>query len=256
MTLGYGELEFDLPGALLRAILERFETIEPADLTHPVVLDLPEEQGVYALYLKDPFRLVYIGKTDSDAGLRYRLVRHAQKIIGRQNIGPGDVQFRAVRLFVFTAMDIESALIGHYGGVKSVPWNGSGFGSNDPGKERDTTTYKADHWDTQYPVLLDECFVQFDPGTYAVSDLMKDLKAGLPYLIRYERPGRARNSFHPDFEQARVTLTRQNMTTREVLEAVMNALPQGWHATAVPSHIIAYKNDRRRFPSGLLIARS
>lgn len=184
------------------------------------------------------------------------MLRHSRKLIGRQNIEPGDVEFRAVRLFVFTAMDIESALIGHYGGVRSVPWNGSGFGSNDPGKERDTTTYKADHWDTQYPILIDECYVEFDPRAYRVSDLMRELKAGLPFLIRYEKPGRARNSFHPDFENTNVILPRRRMTTREILQAIMAALPPGWHATAVPSHIIAYKNDPRRFPSGQLLARS
>ena len=256
MTLGYSELEFDLPNALLQAILDRLDTIATGPLTGPGVSRLPEEQGIYALYLKDPLRLVYIGKTDSDSGLKHRLARHAQKLVGRQNIGPGDVEFRAVRLFVFTAMDIESALIGHYGGVKSVPWNGSGFGSNDPGKERDTTTYKADHWDTQYPILLDQCFVNLVPGTHNISDVMRDLKAGLPFILRYERPGRGRNSFHPDFEQTSLVISKNRMTTREVLHAVMAALPSGWHATALPSHIIVYKNDNRRFPSGQLVAQS
>lgn len=256
MTLGYSELEFDLPTALLSAILDRLETIEPGFLTASAIADVPEEQGIYALYLKNPSRLVYVGKTDSDAGLKHRLIRHAKKLIGRQNIGPGDVEFRAVRLFVFTAMDIESALIEHYGGVKSVAWNGSGFGSNDPGKERDTTTYKVDHWDTQYPITLDECHVEFELGTHSISDVMRSLKAGLPFVLRFERPGKGRNSFHPDFEGNTLVLSQKRMSTREVLEAVMAALPLGWHATAVPSHIIAYKNDLRRFPSGQLIAQS
>lgn len=256
MTPGYSELEFDLPSALLSAILDRLETIEPGSLTAGAIAELPEEQGIYALYLKNPLRLVYIGKTDSDSGLKHRLIRHARKLIGRQNIGPGDVEFRAIRLFVFTAMDIESALISHYGGVNSVPWNGSGFGSNDPGKERDTTAYKTDHWDTQYPIILDKCYVEFEPGTYKVSDVMRDLKAGLPFLLRYQRPSRARSSFHPDFEQTSVVIHNQRMTSRETLEAVMAALPIGWHATALPSHIIAYKDDSRRFPSGQLLALS
>lgn len=256
MTRGYSELEFDLPTALLSAVLDRIETIEPGLLTADAIADMPEEQGIYALYLKNPSRLVYIGKTDSDAGLKHRLNRHARKLIGRQNIRPGDVEFRAVRLFVFTAMDIESALIAHYGGVKSVAWNGSGFGSNDPGKERDTTTYKVDHWDTQYPIALDECHVEFELGTHSISDVMRNLKAELPFLLRYERPGKGSNSFHPDFKENTVVFSKKRMSTRKVLEAVMDALPPGWHATAVPSHIIAYKNDRRRFPSGQLLAQS
>jgi len=256
MMLGYDDLEFDLPTALLHAILGKLDTIEPGALTEDAIAHLPEEQGIYALYLKDPLRLVYVGKTDSEAGLRHRLLRHARKLVGRQNIAPGDVLFRAVRVFVFTAMDIESALIGHHGGVAAVPWNGSGFGSNDPGKERDTTTYKADHWDTNYPIMLDECFVDFEPGSYPVSEVMRRLKAGLPFLLRYERPGKGRSSFHPDFESSHIIVSKKAMTTRETLEAVMLSLPKGWHATAVPSHIIVYKNDRRAFPSGQLIAHS
>ncbi len=83
---GFAELEFDLPGALLGAILERLEAMGAADLTTANALQVPEEQGVYALYLKADNRLVYIGKTDSDAGLRHRLTRHAKKIVGRRNI--------------------------------------------------------------------------------------------------------------------------------------------------------------------------
>lgn len=256
MTRGYSELEFDLPSALLSAILERLDTIEPGPLTAEAIAELPEEQGVYALYLKVPFRLVYIGKTDSDAGLKHRLMRHARKLIGRQNIGPGDVEFRAIRLFVFTAMDLERSLIDHYGGVSTIPWNNSGFGSNDPGVERDTTKYKADHWDSQYPIILDKCYVELDVGHCSVSDVMRELKAGLPFLLRYERPSRARSSFHPDFESAKVVINNKHMTTRATLEMVMKALPKGWHATALPSHIIVYKDDLRRFPSGQLISLS
>ncbi len=256
MTRGYSELEFDLPSALLSSILERLEAMTPGSLTTEEIAEIPEEQGIYALYLKSTQCLVYVGKTDSDAGLKHRLMRHARKLNGRQNIEPGDVEFRAVRLFVFTAMDIESALIAHYGGVKAVPWNGSGFGSNDPGKERDTTTYKADHWDAQYPIMIDKCYVEFDPGVYPVFEVMRKLKAGLPFLLRYQRPGKAVNSFHPDFEDSKVALQQTQMTTRQTLEAVIAALPKGWHATAVPSHIIVYKDDPRRFPSGKLLAHS
>ncbi|THH35715.1 GIY-YIG nuclease family protein [Aliishimia ponticola] len=240
----------------MKAILERLDDIEAADLTVANMTDMPEEQGVYALYLKDPQRLVYIGKTDSEAGLKHRLTRHARKLIGRKNITAADVQFKAIRLYVFTAMDLEYALIQYHGGVSQVAWNNSGFGSNDPGKERDTTSYKPDHWDTQYPIDLDHVFVQFDPGDYSVDEVMGRLKTELPFLLRYQRPGRSRNSFHEDFERAKVTVAHRGATTRELLQLCMRALPHGWHATALPSHIIAYKDDRRRFPSGEEIARS
>jgi hypothetical protein len=256
MTAGCGELEFDLPSALLAAILKKFDEVEPADLIEDNTREVPEAQGVYALYLKHPQRLVYIGKTDSDAGLKHRLTRHARKLIGRQNLGPGDVEFRAIRVFVFTAIDIETALIRHYGGVSSVAWNNSGFGSNDPGKERDTTNYKEDHWDTQYPINLDASYADFDPGNYTVSEVVAQMKSKLPYLLRFQRPGRSRTSFHDDFTQSNMQIRTAGLTTRQILELCMAALPPGWHATALPSHIICYKNDRRNFPSGTTIATS
>lgn len=153
-------------------------------------------------------------------------------------------------------MDIESALIKHYGGASAVPWNNSGFGSNDPGKERDTTTYKEDHWDTQYPIILDETFIELPTGVHSVSYIMLKLKDNLPYLLRYQKPSRSRNSFHEDFQHANLIITKPKMTSREILVAAISALPKGWHATAVPSHIIVYKDDTRKFPSGTLIAQS
>ena len=255
--LGYTELEFDLPSALLEAILRCFDRMDAADLTRDNTQELPDEQGVYGLYLRNDLRLpVYIGKTDSDAGLRHRLTRHADRLIGRRNLRQEDVQFRAIRLFVFTAMDLEYALIQHFGGVAEVAWNHSGFGSNDPGKERDTTNYKADHWDTQYPIDIDTPFVPFDPGDYTVAEIMIRLKEGLPFLLRYQRPKAARRSFHDDHENSSIHIPQEDMSTREILELCMAALPPGWHATALPSHIISSQDDTRRFPSGEEIARS
>lgn len=251
---GFAELEFDLPGALLKAILERLDSMDAADLTPTNAAEIPEEQGVYALYLKADNRLVYIGKTDSDAGLKHRLTRHSLKIIGRRNIDPNDVAFKAIRLFVFTAMDLEAALLRHFGGVGAVAWNNSGFGSNDPGRKRDTSDYKADHFDAQYPIELDEEFVAFDPGDYQVAEIMQRLKGGLPYTLRFQRPGR--KSFHADFNDTVVTILQPGMTTREVLTLCGAALPAGWHITALPSHIISYKGDRNVYDHGHEIART
>ncbi|MCA0961969.1 GIY-YIG nuclease family protein [Salipiger bermudensis] len=251
---GFAELEFDLPGALLTAILERLEGMDAADLTTANALTIPEEQGVYALYLKADNRLVYIGKTDSDAGLRHRLTRHARKIVGRRNIDPNDVAFKAIRLFVFTAMDLEAALIQHFGGVGAVAWNNSGFGSNDPGRKRDTSDYKADHFDAQYPIELDEEFVAFEPGDYPVAEIMQRLKDGLPYTLRFQRPGR--KSYHADFTNTVVTIAQPGMTAREVLALCGRNLPAGWHITALPSHIISYKGDRNVYDHGHEIART
>ena len=181
MIAGYAELEFDLPGALLREIVSLLEEMPSAELTAANLANVSNEAGIYALLRSDDGALQYIGKAEGSKGLQSRLIRHMRKLEGRQNIDAGSMHFKAIRVFVFTAMDIEASLLSHYGEGGSLPWNHSGFGSNDPGRERDTTTYKGGHFDTQHPIKLDHCFVQFKPGRAPVSEVMQALKDGLPY---------------------------------------------------------------------------
>lgn len=257
MIDGYVELEFDLAGALLREVTQIFGTMVAADLTTTNLAAVAEAAGVYALFSKGTGDLLYIGKAEGSKGLHNRLTRHMRKINGREFITPSDVQFKAIRLFVFAAMDLETSLINYYGGTKKVPWNHSGFGSNDPGKERDTTKYKKDHFDTQHPIRLNASFVDIAPGTYPVSEIMQKLKDDLPYLLRFQRPNpNSRRSFESEFASNQVTVPRLGMSTREVVELCVRGLPTGWQATALPSHIICYKNDTRKFPSGKPIATS
>jgi hypothetical protein len=258
-TAGYVEFEFDLPDALLSKLVQVFDGLAEATLLPAVVESIPEEQGVYQLFLRseDKLDLVYIGKTDSEAGLRKRLGRHAEKIQQRIGLDPNDVVFKAVRVYVFTAVDLETQLISYYGGTKSVSWNGSGFGSNDPGFERDTTTYKPDHFDTKFPIDIAR------PVTFSIqakgkaAGILRTLKRNLPYLIRFETKARNSRTAHDDLEDTdvKIDLTKP-VTAQGVIQQVIKQLPAGWHATLLPSHVIIYKNDRRKFPSGRLIAES
>lgn len=257
---GFVELELDLIPALRREILSAVQEISMQPLLPTNATLVPDAQGVYFLYLKPRHdgtdTPAYIGKTDSRSGLKDRLERHAVKILGRRNISQGDVYFRAVRLFVFSALDIESDLIETFGGVQKIDWNHSGFGSNDPGKERDTTTYKADHFDTRFPIDTDAHFFDMPSGPILVSEAMQYLKGKLPYNMRFQRPNPSSSrSFHSDFVNTQLAL-RPGLSVSEIVKNCVLALPKGWHATALPSHIIVYKNDTRRFPSGTLIARS
>lgn len=259
MTTGYTEFEFNLPDALLKELITVFDGLAPAPLLAANVAAIPEEQGVYQLFLAPHGQpsLVYIGKTDAAAGLRVRLSRHATKIQNRLNLNPSIVMFKAVRVFVFTAVDLETQLIGHYGGTSAVSWNGSGFGSNDPGRERDTTTYKAEHFDTQFPIDLNRPLSFAVPMTGTAADILRALKSGLPYLIRFELPSRWSRIAHADLEGTTVTINPAlPMTPESIIAQTIKQLPPGWHATMLPSHVIIYKNDRRRFPSGRLLAQS
>lgn len=259
MTAAYVEFEFDLPDALLKRLITVFDDIQPAQLVDSNVSQIPDVQGVYQLFLKHDHgnQLVYIGKTDAESGLRHRLGRHATKMRNRLNLDPSAVLFKAVRVFVFTAIDLEAQLIEHYGRNARVSWNGSGFGSNDPGKERDGTTYKADHFDAQFPIDLERPLALALPATASAADILKALKDELPYVIRFQSRAPQSRRAHADLEETIITLDQtQSLTPESIIAQTVRQLPQGWHATMLPSHVIIYKNDNRVFPSGRLIARS
>ena len=243
MTQGYAEFEFDLPEALLERLVRRFEEIEPAPLLKDRVAEVPEAQGVYQLLLGD--QIVYIGKTDAAKGLRQRLERHAATIQHRRNLDPARVQFRAIRVFVFTAMDLEAQLISHYGGVS---WQHSGFGSNDPGRNRDGTRLKPGGFDERFPINLDH-EIGFDlPASAPIRQLLTELKSNLPYIFRYQ-------PLSGDIASKTATLPAGALTTRSVISAIVNELPAGWQATDMFARLILYP-ETREYEHGLVVCRS
>jgi hypothetical protein len=246
---GFKEFEFDLPKALLNEIIEVLGHMEASILHAGAASNIPEAQGVYQLFHDD--ELVYIGKTDAEAGLRTRLSRHASKIRDRPNL-TGRVSFKSVRILVFTAMDLETQLIKHYRTVGAVTWNGSGFGSNDPGRERETTNKKPDGFDASYPISIDEPLIidSLPPGvTVTVAAGLAAMKAALPYTLRYETlrngNGRAmRGHPHADLALTSFTVPAAPLTTRALMRAIVTSLGAGWQATTFDSHVIVYKESR------------
>jgi len=251
MIPGYVDFEFNLPEALLARLIDVLDNMEGAALAHDYLGSIPEAQGIYQLFLDG--ELVYIGKTDAEAGLRKRLERHTSKIQHRSNLDPIRVSFKAVRIYVFTAMDLESQLIQHYGGQS---WNGSGFGSNDPGRERDTTTYKDDHFDSLYPIDTNRSLNLYLPDSVSAVDALAVLKGGLPYVLRFQSASPRSRRPHPDLDNTIVSFAAPaKITARNLIETVVAQLPPGWQATQLPSHIILYKEDRT-YPHGSVIAKS
>jgi hypothetical protein len=244
----FKEFEFDLPRALLRDLVALLDSMEHTPLTEATVSALiPEEQGVYQLFLDGV--LVYVGKTDSEAGLNQRLKRHARKIQQRHDLDPGRVSFRAVRIFVFTAIDLEQQLIRHYGAHSVLAWNNSGFGSNDPGRERDTTALKAGHFDLLYPINIDVPLrAGMTGGTLPVSELLAGLKAVVPYVVRHQNAGGRSRAAHPDLVSAVVTLSAGVHTAREILRLVQTALGASWQVTVQPGYVIVYPRGTVVYP--------
>lgn len=250
MIDGFREFEFDLPDALLASLIRMFDDMPSTSLLLDNVLQLPEAQGVYQLLHDD--EIVYIGKTDAEAGLRQRLERHAWTIQHRCNLEPAKVFFKAIRVFVFTAVDLETQLISHYGRRKSVSWNKSGFGSNDPGRERDTTKLKAGGFDASYPIDLDRLIQLEGQGVTTAATLLGALRRAVPYTVRAESKLRNPRKPHPDLE-VEMTFDSRSTTAREVVKAVVGALPGGWQATLLPGRIILYK-ESKPYSAGSVIA--
>jgi hypothetical protein len=272
-SYGYIEtLEFDLPSALLGQLVGLFEEMSDGQLAKTMLDGVPEEQGVYQIYLNG--ELEYIGKTDSDAGLKKRLERHSKKILCRHNLNPTHVTFKAVRLLVFSAVDIESLLIAHYR-KQACPlsWQNSGFGANDPGRKRDTSYIKNEHFDAKFPIDLNTSItVPSSVHKSTVADALQRMKGQLPYLIRFQRPQGTTHRSHPDFTDTNITLTPKIVQTRLIttrdhlklrrplsgikklkftcipnfitvynyLKMIKHSLGSQWQITVLPGYIIIY----------------
>lgn len=253
MKEGFVEFEFDLPEALLSSLVEVFGAMAAAPLISENVNEVPEAQGVYQLLLAD--EVVYIGKTDAEAGLRKRLERHARTIQHRHNLNPNSVKFKAVRVYVFTAMDLEAQLIRHYSVTGQLPWNNSGFGSNDPGRERDTTNIKPEGFDSLYPIDIDRQVELLSLNNTSAADVLNALRGALPYTLRVQTAARGSRRPHPELVAAQVNISSEISTTRQIIEAVLKSIPAGWQATALAGRIIMYR-EATEYPFGVLIGRS
>lgn len=253
MPPGYREFEFDLPNALLTQLVTLFDAMDVGPLAPEAALTIPEAQGVYQLFHQN--RLVYIGKTDAEAGLRQRLTRHAWTVQHRQNLEPGDVAFKAIRVYVFTAIDLETQLIEHYRATAPVAWNFSGFGSNDPGRERDTTNVSPEGFDVQFPVDLDREIAVDLEAPVSAGTALTALRRHLPYTFRFERAAPRSKRPHPELENTRVELPPLPCTTHTFLTSIIHQLPPGWQGTLLSGRVILYK-ENREYQFGQVVARS
>jgi hypothetical protein len=238
---------FDLTGALARQL----EAALPGLMQAPLTLDALEEvqaaPGIYQLYLRG--ELIYIGKADKS--LRGRLAEHHKKISGRLRISIEDMSFTGLYLEgTWIPVGPEQMLINmrkQMTGAEPL-WNTNGFGMNDPGKERDTTNFKDDHFDVLYPVDLGYVIESLEQRLYTVRQLLPALKGALPYLFRYENQW----ARHVDYLATQVTISQSPVTAAQVFDALIDALPAGWQITALPGYVIMYKNPRS-YPSAQLI---
>lgn len=252
MARGFVAFELDLMEAIMGQLIPTLDAMEPAPLTLDNARDLPDAQGVYLLIHDGAVR--YVGKTDAEAGLATRLARHARKFEQRRNVRPEDVGFKAAQILVLTAMDIETRVIRHY----DAEWNGSGFGSNDPGRNRELTDKAEQGFDARFPIDIDIPLDVLPPGPTTAHDALVALKVALPYTLRFELERGAKGSHafrtkpHPDLPAAPVTIPPGPITVRDAMRLIVAALPPGWQATYFVSHVILYR-DNPHYPHGTAI---
>ncbi len=230
---GYDEFEIDIEEILRQQLPKFFQDMPSAPLTLGNVDALPERaKGAYVLFLDDfP---VYAGKTDTRHGFRDRLGRHAWTVQGRVNLDPSRLSFKAVRIMVFSAFDAEALLISEMKRInpKALPWNNSGFGSNDPGKNRDSQQ-PAD-FDQWYPVDIDFMMHDLPISDISLADFFGVVKQRLPFLFRNA----------PIPADVMVTNTNDKATLRQILKMAVGVLPPGWQVTVLHGRVIIYQEKR------------
>lgn len=260
---GYNEFELDIECILRAQIPRYFDQISDAPLTQANVLALPEKaKGAYLLLHRG--HLVYAGKTDARHGFRDRLLRHWDTLQHRKNLEIGDISFKAVRIMVFSNFDIETILIQELRKRDNeyLKWNDSGFGSNDPGHNREFQ--EPAKFDVDYPIDIDhplENVVQ--AGEHNLRDVLVKAKANLPFLFRYETDEKSRTGKkvlyerhtvgHADQRKMSVMIPSDTPTMRELMTIAVRALP-GWRVTVFPGRVILYRDhDDYKFATEYIV---
>lgn len=163
-------------------------------------------------------------------GAGKRLSRHSNKIQHRRGLDPARVSFKAIRIFVFTAMDLETQLIKHYTANAGTKWNGSGFGSNDLGRNRDNS--QPGRFDQEFPIDIDRQLSRNFSGEHTAAAVAAQLKSELPYTFRFLTRPKSRQP-HPELVDTIITMPAGAMTARSVIGELVRQLPPGWQATAL-----------------------
>lgn len=246
--LSHGTFDLDIPQAVREQLDAKFQTLTTDPLVPETIRSLLPGQGVYELFHQG--LLVYAGKADK---LRGRLLNHCKKIGGRQNISAADVFFKCLYLgpnwITFAA---EDALIRMYSSQGSCQWNGLGFGPKDPGKRRDETVLKPEHWDLQYPIRYDFPLTEIQPATYECLTLLRLMKKQLPFNLRYHKTKSGSvKSGHPDYADITIQIPVAGMPAHEMLILIAKSLPSGWQATRFPHQFTLYK-ELKDYSSGVV----
>jgi hypothetical protein len=238
-----GDFKLSITRALGDQLEEKLSELVPAPLNAEQLSELQPRKGVYQLYLRG--ELVYVGKAAQKGGLPARLRAHMKKLSGRRGIEMGEVGF--VCLYVDEDLDAaapEKLLIKRYRENGEAPWNTMGFGNKDPGRNRDKTLVKARHFDALYPIDTDIPVGGLKPGRQPLGPVLMAVKENLPYTFRFPKNSNGRKP-RRDLQDVPITVpdivdSAAGLSATIFLELVLDVLPDGWQATALPGYVILY----------------
>ena len=247
---GYDEFEIDIERVMRADLPVHFAKIDSAPLSDESIRQIPAQaKGAYMLFLED--KPMYAGKTDTRHGFRDRLGRHHFTLQHRAGIDTSRMRFKAVRIMVFSNFDVEAILIGELrrSDTTALPWNDTGFGSNDPGHNREFE--EPGDFDRTNPINLDQPLEPptLPQGPMALLAALIAMKTWLPYTFRYEtdlgpngKPISYRRG-HADYNLATssMNIPAAPFTMRDFLKESLRALPDGWRVTVFPGRVILYK---------------
>ncbi|MCU1641084.1 MAG: restriction endonuclease [Nocardia sp.] len=232
------EFKLSITRALSDQLGERLNSLHPAFLNQTNLDQIEDRPGVYQLYLSGA--LVYVGK--ASRGLPSRLANHLKKLSGRTNLNIHDIGY----VCLYVDEDLEAAapeklLITKYRSNGEAPWNTMGFGNKDPGRNRDETLVKANHFDARYPVDIDRKIDGLALAGPTLGYVLKAAKADLPFTFRYETKNK---SLSKQLNDALVIVPPSRSTATELMLLTIQALPDGWQATALPGYMILYHETK------------
>jgi hypothetical protein len=198
----------------------------------------PKRTGVYRLRYKG--HPIYAGKAKSN--LMDRLRSHYRHMGGRHGLDRSLAECTFVVLPPpWDVRTNEEGIIVHYRAIGEAPWNVDlyGFGSNDPGRNRDRTEPSRYHQD--HPARRD-FQVTVGAGNYTVEGILKVVKRQTPYLVRYQTK---RLGDEPDWEVGLARhidweLDYSGSIERFLIELCRSHL-QEWQLTYLPLGYILYK---------------
>ena len=231
------EFKLSITRALADQLADALSRLHPASLNSEQLSVLQQRPGVYELFVRG--RRVYVGK--ASMSIPARLANHLRKLSGRMNIILGEVSFQCL----YVDEDLEAAapekmLIKKYRDQGGAPWNTNGFGNKDPGRNRDHSLVKANHFDAEYPINLGVRIESVASGPYPVRTYLRAVKASLPFNLRFDT--RSEHS-KEGYSGSMVQVPPGELTARDLIRLAIETLPAGWQATALPGYVILYHED-------------